>query len=70
MLHESEVIELQEYITYNSKIFSKVLYLKSLNTKKYQKNYNNLVSSLKEEKDERIEQALQDVMRGEPWYTD
>ena len=30
----------------------------------------SLYASLKEEKDERIEQALEDVLRGEIWYTD
>lgn len=30
----------------------------------------SLYSSLKEEKDERIEQALEEVLRGEVWYTD
>jgi hypothetical protein len=36
------------------------------------KNYVNLFSlyvSLKEEKDERIEQALTNILRGETWYT-
>ncbi len=30
----------------------------------------SLYASLKEENDERIEQALEEVLRGEPWYTD
>ena len=30
----------------------------------------SLYASLKEDKDERIEQALEEVLRGEPWYTD
>ena len=37
------------------------------------KNYVDTLSlyaSLKEDKDERIEQALEEVLRGEPWYTD
>ena len=30
----------------------------------------SLYASLKEESDERVEQALEEVLRGEPWYTD
>ena len=30
----------------------------------------SLYMSLKEEKDERVEQALEEALRGEPWYTD
>ncbi len=30
----------------------------------------SLYASLKEETDERVEQALEEVLRGEPWYTD
>lgn len=30
----------------------------------------SLYASLKEETDERVEQALKEVLRGEPWYTD
>lgn len=30
----------------------------------------SLYASLKEENDERVEQALEEVLRGEPWYTD
>ena len=30
----------------------------------------SLYASLKEEADERVEQALEEVLRGEPWYTD
>jgi hypothetical protein len=30
----------------------------------------SLFASLKEEKDERIEQALEEVLRAESWYTD
>lgn len=30
----------------------------------------SLYASLKEETDERVEQALEEILRGEPWYTD
>ena len=30
----------------------------------------SLYASLKEESDERVEQALEEILRGEPWYTD
>lgn len=59
IIKDSKFVELQLW-DYDPKLFSN-------------KNHVDLMSlyaSLKEETDERVEQALDEVLRGEPWYQD
>lgn len=42
----------------------------ALHTKTGYVDVVSLYASLKKEKDERVEQALEEVLRGKPWYTD
>ena len=59
LIKDTSLVELQIW-DYDPKPFSDNNYVDVL----------SLYASLKEENDERIEQALEEVLRGEPWYTD
>ncbi len=59
LIKDTKPVELQIW-GYNPKQFSDKQHLDIL----------SLYASLREEKDDRIEQALQEVLRGKPWYTD
>lgn len=59
IIKDEKLVELQIW-EYNPKLF----------TKKDIVDTMSLYASLKEENDERIEQALEEVLRGEIWYTD
>lgn len=59
LIKDAKMVELQIW-NYNPKEFTDKQYVDLL----------SLYASLKEENDERIEQALEEVLRGEPWYTD
>ena len=59
IIKDEKLVELQVW-QYNPKIF----------TKKDIVDKVSLYASLKEEEDERIEQALEEALRGEIWYTD
>lgn len=58
IIKDENLVELQIW-EYNPKLF----------TKKHVVDTMSLYASLKEENDERIEQALEEVLRGEIWYT-
>ena len=58
LIKDEQLVELQIW-DYDPKQFSDTNHVDLL----------SLYASLKEENDERIEQALEDVLRGEPWYT-
>ncbi|MDY0235300.1 MAG: helix-turn-helix domain-containing protein [Gudongella sp.] len=59
VIRDAQLVELQIW-DYDPKLFSDKLHVDLL----------SLYASLKEENDERVEQALEEVLRGEPWYTD
>jgi NADPH-dependent 7-cyano-7-deazaguanine reductase QueF-like protein len=59
LINDAQLVELQIW-DYDPKHFSENNHVDIL----------SLYASLKEETDERIEQALEEVLRGEPWYTD
>lgn len=59
LIKDEHLVELQLW-DYDPKLFSNKDHVDLL----------SLYASLKEETDERVEQALEDVLRGEPWYTD
>ena len=59
IVKDEKLVELQIW-DYDPKKFTDKKYVDLL----------SLYASLKEEKDERIEQALEEVLRGETWYTD
>jgi hypothetical protein len=59
LIKDTQLVELQIW-DYDPKRFSDNNHVDIL----------SLYASLKEEKDERIEQALEEILRGEPWYTD
>lgn len=59
LINDTKLIELELW-DYDPKLFSKQSHVDLL----------SLFASLKEEKDERIEQALEEVLRAESWYTD
>jgi len=59
IIKDENLVEIQIW-EYNPRIF----------TKKSIVDIVSLYASLKEENDERIEQALEEVLRGEKWYTD
>ncbi|MGB3366004.1 MAG: hypothetical protein WBA54_00825 [Acidaminobacteraceae bacterium] len=59
LIKDTQLVELQIW-DYDPKYFSDNNHVDIL----------SLYASLKEENDERIEQALEDVLRGESWYTD
>jgi hypothetical protein len=76
-ISEEQMKKLDSEIIYNQDMIKDQKYVE-LEIWKYDpqlfrdKNYVNLFSlyvSLKEEKDERIEQALANILRGETWYT-
>jgi len=58
-IKDTQLVELQVW-DYNPKLFSD----------KHNVDILSLYTSLKEETDDRVEQALEDVLRGESWYTD
>jgi len=58
-IKDEKVAEVQLW-DYDPKLFSDKQHVDKL----------SLYASLKEENDERIEQALEEALRGEPWYTD
>jgi hypothetical protein len=58
-IKDAQLVELQVW-DYDPKMFSD----------KHHVDILSLYTSLKEETDERVEQALEDVLRGESWYTD
>lgn len=59
LIKDMQLVELQIW-DYDPKLFSD----------KHHVDLLSLYASLKEETDERVEQALEEVLRGEPWYTD
>ena len=59
LIKDTQLVELQIW-DYDPKHFSDNNHVDIL----------SLYASLKEENDERIEQAVEEVLRGEPWYTD
>jgi hypothetical protein len=59
LIKDTQLVELQIW-DYDPKQFSDTNHVDLL----------SLYASLKEENDERIEQALEEVLRGESWYTD
>ncbi|BES66411.1 hypothetical protein SANA_28500 [Gottschalkiaceae bacterium SANA] len=59
VIKDTQLIEIQLW-GYDPKLFSNNRYVDLL----------SLYASLKEEADERVEQALEEVLRGEPWYMD
>jgi len=59
LIKDTQLVELQLW-DYNPRLF----------TNKYHVDILSLYASLKEENDERVEQALEDVLRGEQWYMD
>lgn len=59
LIKDTKLAELELW-DYDPKLFSN----------KHHVDLLSLYASLKEETDERVEQALEEVLRGEPWYTD
>lgn len=59
LIKDTKLVELELW-DYDPGLFSNNRYVDLL----------SLYASLKEETDERVEQALEEVLRGEPWYTD
>lgn len=59
LIKDAQLVEIQLW-DYDPKLFSD----------KHHVDLLSLYASLKEENDERIEQALEGALRGEPWYTD
>ena len=59
LISDSKLVELELW-DYDPKRFSDKHYVDLL----------SLYASLKEKADERVEYALEEVLRGEPWYTD
>ncbi|SMP38750.1 MarR family transcriptional regulator [Anoxynatronum buryatiense] len=59
MIKDTQLVELQLW-HYDPKLFAK----------KQHVDVMSLYASLKEETDERVEQALETILRGESWYTD
>ncbi|HHY23494.1 MAG TPA: MarR family transcriptional regulator, partial [Clostridiaceae bacterium] len=59
LIKDAQLVELQLW-DYDPKLFSD----------KHHVDLLSLYASLKEETDERVEQALDEVLQGEPWYTD
>ncbi|MCE5196925.1 MAG: MarR family transcriptional regulator [Negativicutes bacterium] len=58
IIKDENLVELEIW-DYNPKQFTESKYVDML----------SLYASLKDDKDERVEQALDEVLRGEPWYT-
>lgn len=59
LIKDAQLVELQLW-DYDPKLFSD----------KHHVDLLSLYASLKEETDERVEQALDEALQGEPWYTD
>jgi hypothetical protein len=59
IVKDKKIVELQVW-EYNPQLFTKIDIVDKA----------SLYASLKEENDERIEQALDEVLQGEEWYTD
>jgi len=59
LIKDTQLVELQLW-DYDPKLFSNNRYVDLM----------SLYASLKEETDERVEQALEEALQGEPWYTD
>jgi len=59
LIKDTQLVEIQLW-DYDPKLFSD----------KYHVDRLSLYASLKDETDERVEQGLEEVLRGEPWYTD
>ncbi|MBC7088487.1 MAG: MarR family transcriptional regulator [Tissierellales bacterium] len=59
IIKDKKLVEVELW-DYNPRLFSDKDHVDKL----------SLYASLKEETDERVEQALEEILRGEPWYTD
>jgi len=59
IIKDTKLVEVELW-DYNPRLFSYKDHVDKL----------SLYASLKEETDERVEQALEEILRGEPWYTD
>lgn len=60
-LQNKKLVEIELW-DYDPRLFS--------NKEEQMSTYSLYATSLKDETDERVEQALEDVLRGELWYTD